>query len=336
MTLREFKNRGMKKLILEEILSKKIQDRYEVQYQYVLHLIEEGIIKPVKSSPKNGKKPSLHTMYWVTEEKPDYGAEEEELLYHTDTRIKPDYYLRHPDVYVQERAYVRRLNSFLQNNSDSLNAPVSRNERSFAIWGEEKFLSGGSGRTILSHCGIEEELLNCYSTAEPFAYYAAHRDTPQKILIIENKDPFFGMRKHLLAGNEKILGVPVRTLIYGAGKRVVSSFKEFVISAEPYMKEKGNEFLYFGDLDYEGIGIYERLVRNVGGSFEIRPFIPAYQAMLDKCRDISLLPPTKEKQNRNISDMFLSYFNADTAARMKCILEKDLYIPQEILNITDY
>ena len=326
----------MKKLSLDELLEKRIQDRYETQYQYIIQLIEEGKIKPVKTSPKNGKKPSLYTMYWLVEEKPSYEFEKEELLYHTDTRIRVDYYLQHLDVYVKERAYVRRLNDFLQKHSDSLAISVSLNERSFAIWGDEKFLTGGSGHTVLKHCGIEDEFLNCYFTAEPFAYFAAHRDTPQKILIIENKDPFFGMRRHLLEGKTQILGTSIGTLIYGGGKRLVSCFKEFSISAEPYMKTEGNELLYFGDLDYEGIVIYEKLVKTIGSSYELHPFIAAYQAMLAKARDISLLPSTKEKQNRNIKNIFFSYFDKDTVTRMKTILEKDLYIPQEILNIADY
>lgn len=326
----------MKKLSLDELLGKRIQDYYEVQYQYILRLIEEGKIKPVKSSPKNGKKPSLYTMYWLVEEKPNYDFEKEELLYHTDTRIKVDYYLRHLDNYVKERSYVRRLNDYLQEHKDSLAMSVSLNERSFAIWGEEKFLSEGAGHTILKHCGIEEEFLNCYFTAEPFAYYASHREAPQKILILENKDPFFGMRKHLLEGNTQILGTSIGTLIYGGGKKVISSFKEFSISAEPYMKADGNELLYFGDLDYEGIGIYEKLVKTMGSSYELHPFIPAYQAMLEKAQDISLLSSTKERQNRNIKNIFFSHFEKDIVAQMKNILEKDLYIPQEILNVTDY
>lgn len=325
----------MKKLSLEEVLGSKIRDPYESQYRYIRQLIEDGKITPVKTSPKNGKKPALYTTYWLVEKEPDYHTEIDELLYHTDPRISIDYYQRHLDVYVKERKYVRRLHDFLQSHSDALDISISYNERALAIWGYEKFFSKG-GHKILSHCGIEEDYLNCYPTAEPFAYYAAHRNTPQKILIIENKDPFFGMRKHLLQGHDSILCVPVGTLIYGRGKGVVSSLREFSLSAEPYMKVEGNELFYFGDLDYEGIGIYEKLAETMQGSYDVRPFLPAYQKMLEKGSDIRFLPGTKEKQNRNIKDMFFSYFDADTVTRMKDILERDLYIPQEILNITDY
>ena len=326
----------MKKRSLEEILGKRIQDPYEVQYQYVMDLLSAGQIKPVKSSPGNGKKPALHTQYWLVEEKPDYSAWKDELLYRTDPRIQVDYYLHHLDVYDQDRRYVRRLSEYLQRNGGMPVISISRSERSFEIWGEEKFLTGGAGRTILSRCKIDESALKTYSTVEPFAYFASHRTTPQKILILENKDPFFGMRKFLLEGNREILGEKIGTLIYGAGKRVVSSFREFAISAEPYMKDAGNELLYFGDLDYEGILIYETMAEAYEGSGAIRPFIPAYLSLLDKGDRAQTLPQSKEHQNQKNNGSFFSCFDDHTVSRMKKILESGRYIPQEILNTEDY
>ena len=326
----------MKKVSLEELLEKRERDSYESQYRYVMELIDTGKIKPVKSSAGNGRKPALHTQYWLVEEKPDYSAWEEELLYRTDTHINVEYYLRHLDMYDKDRAYVRRLSDYMRDQSDRLSGSISRNERSFEIWGEEKFLSGGAGRTILSRCKIDESVLNVYFTAEPFAYFAAHRDVLQKILILENKDPFFGMRRYLLEGNKRILGEKIGTLIYGAGKRVVSSFREFAISAEPYMKEPGNELLYFGDLDYEGIGIYETLSAVFAAEGTIRPFVPAYLAMLNKGDSVKSLPLSKEHQNKNITGSFFSFFDEQTTGRMKKILESGRYIPQEILNTDDY
>ncbi len=326
----------MKKRSLEEILGKRIHDSYEAQYQYVMKLIECGQIKALKSSPGNGKKPALHTQYWLIEAEPDYSAWKDELLYRTDPHIHVDYYLHHLDVYDQDRQYVQRLSQYLQRKGGFPDSLVSANERSFEIWGEEKFLTGGAGRRILSRCKIEEPALNTYSTAEPFAYFASHRDTPQKMLILENKDPFFGMRKYMLEGHKLIFREEIGTLIYGAGKRVVSSFREFETSAEPYMKAAGNELLYFGDLDYEGILIYETLADAFSGTGNIRPFLPAYIAMLEKGRLARTLPAAKEHQNQNNNGIFFSFFDGDTVNRMKSVLESGRYIPQEILNIGDY
>ena len=316
------------------LLGKRLAEPYESQYRYIMEMIKSGQIRPVLNSPGNGKRPALHTQYWLVEEKTDHSAYREELLYQTSPMIHVDYYLRHPEMYVQDRSYVRRLSSYLQKRTTVY--PVSRNERSFEIWGEEKFLSCGAGRTVLSRCGMDESDLDVYFTAEPFAYYAAGREVPQKLLILENKDPFFGMRRYLLEGNEEILGEKISTLIYGAGKRVVSSFREFEISAEPYMRQDGNTFLYFGDLDYEGIGIYESLAEVFHGRRKVIPFTAAYLAMLSKGLQAETLPATREHQNRNLSGLFFACFDGDTVQRMKNVLESGRYIPQEILNTGDY
>ena len=119
------------------------------------------------------------------------------------------------------------------------------------------------------------------------------------------------------------------------GKRIRQSFRDFEICVEPYMKEKANTIYYFGDLDYEGIGIYEGLAEMFQGMWEIVPFCPAYEKMLEKAKEAVRLPETSEGQNRNISGKFFSYFDEEVQSRMLEILTGDVYIPQEIINITD-
>ena len=325
-----------KKCKLEEILGRKVNAPYQNQYQYVRGLVEEGKIQPVQSSEKNGKKPALYTKYWVFEEEKDYSAFVDELSYQIHSRIQIDYYMKHLDVYEIERENVLLLNDFLQKKSDRLLEPCSYNERCMEIWGYEKFLSKDYGKKLLEHCGWTMKDLNCYPTVEPFPYFTLNKKTPQKILIIENKDTFFSMRKCLMEGKEEIFGERVGTLIYGAGKRIISSFKEFLLGAEPYMLNEENEFLYFGDLDYEGIGIYENLADVFGKYGTLRPYLPAYRYMLKKREKVPKLPVTKENQNQNISTAFFSYFDKTTVDEMQDVLKSGLYIPQEILNITDF
>lgn len=102
------------------------------------------------------------------------------------------------------------------------------------------------------------------------------------------------------------------------------------------MTDRRNQIWYFGDLDYEGIGIWEKLAELCQPRRQIRPFCPAYEAMLKKAEQIEVLPDTREQQNRNISDSFFQYFSDEISEKMKRILENETYIPQEILNITDF
>ena len=102
------------------------------------------------------------------------------------------------------------------------------------------------------------------------------------------------------------------------------------------MLHEDNEFYYFGDLDYEGIGIYENLATCFKEQTEIKPFVSAYELMLTKGKTITKLPTTKEGQNRQLEGFFFNYFEGITQDDMCELLEQNLYIPQEILTILDY
>lgn len=324
----------MKRISLEELLKAHRKEPYEEQYRYLLHLLDSGKIKPLKASGINGKKPALYLEYWLLEDKKDYSALEEELKYHLAPGISVDYYLANLKVYEKDRHWVLMLSDYLKTKRELLERKESLNERSFEIWSREKFLQKEEGKRVLKRCGIGLDALNIYETAEPLSCYTHTRETPQNLLILENKDTFYSMRMHLLEGNTEILGMRTGTLIYGAGKGIWKSFYDFDFCVEPYMKADGNQIFYFGDLDYEGIGIYEKLAEMC--SCRILPFVPAYEAMLRKAGDTKKLPGMKELQNRNITGEFWSYFEKDTTEKMQAILKSGAYIPQEILNISDF
>lgn len=326
----------MKRISLEELLKSYSRVSYDQQYHYVMDLLEQEKIKPVKSSGMNGKRPALFRSYWVLEQERDYSSLEEELKYQIHPMISVDYYLEHLENYQRDREFVLLLDKYLRGSQDLLAYPESVNERSFEIWQREKFLTREQGRRILKCCGLGMEDLNVYGTAEPLAYYSRTRMTPQNLLVLENKDTFYSMRRHLLEGKESIFGIEIGTLIYGAGKRILKSFGDFHFCVEPYMMEPGNKIYYFGDLDYEGIGIYENFAGAFRDCWQILPFIPAYEMMLSKAGQMASLPRTREGQNRNISGYFFSYFSWEQAGRMKEILDSDKYIPQEILNLSDF
>lgn len=327
----------MKRISLEELLQKHPNDSYQQQYARIMELLGQGKLKPVKNAGHNGKKPALCLSYWQAGEEGGGSQElEEELKYHLEPVISISYYLSHLEEYQKDRPWVQMLNTYLKESRHLLKQPISVNERSFEIFHREKFFTREQGLKILKRCGLGPEYFNMYETAEPFAYYSNTRKVPQNLLILENKDTFFSMRRFLLAGSTHIFGTEIGTLIYGAGKRIVKSFRDFSLSAEPYMKTEGNQFYYFGDLDYEGIGIYESLAAQSLAHHKLVPFLAAYQAMLAKAAKADRLPDAKEFQNQNISGAFFSYFSKEAVKQMQRVLEKGQYIPQEILNIKDF
>lgn len=330
----------MRRISLDELMERHPNYSYEQHRCYIIRLLAEQKLMPVKNAKSNGKKPALLLAYWVLEEEQLEEALEkelkDELSYQLVPKITIDYYLSHVKEYQKDRVWVLMLNQYLKTNQELLEQPESVNERSFEIWNREKFLSKEQGKKILKRCGISLDDFKVYETAEPIPYYSNTRKTPQKMLILENKDTFFSMRKFLLDGHTRILGEEIGTLIYGGGKRIVKSFQEFDLSVEPYMQFENNTLYYFGDLDYEGIGIYESLRNRCQENRIVVPFVAAYERMLAKADQADSLPDTKEQQNRNLTGIFFSYFSRETAERMQEILKQGQYIPQEILNSYDF
>lgn len=335
---------GKKKITLDEIREYQGFAEYSELAEYIGSQIEKGRLAPVKSGGMNGKKPPLFLSYRILAEKKDYSEVYEELQYHLDPGLSIDYYMAHPEVYEADRPYVLALSRYLKERREGKEPPVSVNERSFAIWGREKFLTKEGGMRILKNVGLELSSLAVYATAEPLAYYSRKKDAPQSVIILENKDPFYSMRRFLTGeGGEsgRILGVEAGTLIYGAGKGICRSLGDALGCLEPYLMDPGNEFLYFGDLDYEGIGIYESLKRIVGGRITLTPFREAYCKMLEKAREMEerahiVLPCASAGQNRNVGEEFFAAFERGERDAMTGILEAGRYIPQEILTIEDY
>ncbi|MGN0484803.1 MAG: Wadjet anti-phage system protein JetD domain-containing protein [Lachnospiraceae bacterium] len=328
----------MKRVNLDQIEKKYPVRSYQELYEKVLLLMEKEKIKPVKASGKNGKKPALYKEYWVIEKTKDVSKYIEELSYLFVPSISTAYYLKHLDRYEEDRKWLFCLNHYLKEESEKLKIPKSMNERSFEIWHREKFLKEEQGKKILKRCGLTLDDLNLYETTEPLAYYVHTKNVPQNMLIIENKDTFYSMRKRLLGGEDTILGVKIGTLIYGAGKGIFRSFQDFSLCAEPYMRKPENVIYYFGDMDYEGIRIYETFADSFGDTYQIRPFIEGYQKMLAKVKQIGedVLPKTKEGQNQNIQTEFLDAFEKEQSDTMKRILQAGTYIPQEILSLEDF
>lgn len=321
-----------KKISLEELSELYLITEYLELVKLVLQLLDENKIEPVKNSKKNGKNPWLYNCYRLVETQKDSKERKEELQYYLHTSLNIEYYLNHLELYEDDREDVLALSHYF--NQQQREEAISINERSFEIWGREKFIQKQGGKRILHNLGLSVEHLNIYHTTEPLSYYSHNKITPQQIIIIENKDTFYSMRRHLLKGNKSILGEEIGTLIYGGGKGIHQSFYDFDLCVEPYLACKENTILYFGDLDYEGIGIFETF-QEVFMNHNIIPFMNAYRRMLTKAEGVRL-PKTKDGQNRNIGDEFLQYFNNKERKIILQLLELNLYIPQEIINIHDF
>ena len=334
--MRKLKNFNNKIITLEQVEVIHHPSNYQELCEIINTYIEEGEILPIKSSKGNGKTPGLYKKYRIIQEEDTQEELLEELNFKISTKLSISYYKNHISKYKEHREYILNLSNFIIEKNDLLKRPVSMNERSFQIWGREKFMQKEEGKTILKNLELSEEYLNFYETSEPIAYYSKNQKTPQKLLIIENKDTYYTFRQHLINTKAFILGEDIGCVIYGGGKGIIKAFKDFDISVEKHISKINNEILYFGDLDYEGIVIYESFNKLYGAEYKIKPFINGYKKMVDKANEeVVSLPITKDGQNRNITMDFLNNFTEDYIRKINEILKSGKYIPQEILNIVD-
>ena len=341
-----------RKVKLEDIINEYPELDYLQFCAQVTQLIENGVLVPVKRAKTNGRKPALPLVFWKLEEEADFTEVYEELKYRYHPLINTSYYRTHPERYEADRPKLQFLSDYLKDHSDLLAVKETMNERSFEIFHREKFFQREGGLEFCRKAGIEADKLSFYETSEPLSYYSCSKQFPQNILIIENKDTFFDIRQYMNKGNNRILGTEFGTVIYGAGKGIWKTFADYVNGAENYFLEE-NHLFYFGDLDYEGILIYEHLIAQDWNRRTDRPgkitsdetervnihiFTAAYEKMLYKALKIGFfsLPDMKEKQNANIGTAFLDVFDTIRRAQIEEILNSGKYIPQEILNEHDW
>lgn len=205
---------------------------------------------------------------------------------------------------------------------------ISINERSFELFGDEKFLSSNSGKKLLNRHHLSLHHLKCYETPEPFLYYVNHNSINNDMLIIENKDTWFTFRK-ILMENKTILGYPFKYLVYGQGRKIQKSFSYMEENDCENLKDTENIY-YFGDIDSSGIDIFYKL-KNKYPKYFIRPFFPAYKFLIENENKKRL--KTTKKIDLAVYKLFdFRGLGEDEFFDMLHICNENYIIPQEILN----
>lgn len=239
-------------------------------------------------------------------------------------------YLKKPHIYEKHRNLLLPLNTFLIENKEKLQTSISKNERAYQIWNDEKILDDSLCKSIVKWNNLEEKL-NYYLTPEPFFDYIHTKKSQMNILVIENKDTWYTMRKIMNEIQEEyiLLNTPIDALLYGEGNKITK-----LNALEEYEKEvigRKCNFIYWGDLDYTGIEMFERVL-NQNKNVSITLFTKIYEMMIN-AKEIEQLGKIKNKQNENINlNIFLNYFEVTYQEKIEQILKNKNYIPQEIIN----
>ena len=209
--------------------------------------------------------------------------------------------------------------------------PTALNERSFQIFGDEKYMTSPEGKSLINKTlrkyHLNDVYLRVYKTPEPFVYVVTGE--AENALIVENKDTFITMRK-LLLDNKTILGRKFGALIYGSGRKIQSSFSYI---NKPDCKDLSHikNFYYFGDIDAEGIDIFYKL-KGKYKEYDIYAFKEGYRYLWLNRRK----GRNKGKKRTQRIDRFevrsLNVFTDEEAEEVYRFCLEGKIIPQEIVS----
>ena len=323
------------KSITETELQKLSREKdYLLFHAEVEQMVEDGLLSPVKASGKNGRIPPLFNKYRIIRPKEDF-TEYLESIRRLNPRLNISEYIKRPELYKKHRELVEGISRYLWHQAGLLLEPMSSKERSFSIWGREKLIDENFAlvREVLRFSHLGEDFLNCYDTPEPFFEYVHSQSPEMSALILENKDTWFTFRKLMqFTGKNVIAGQAVDLLIYGEGNKIT---KRGVL--EDYARGMLNmhtgqtlQFLYFGDLDREGIRLFFR-TQQANPGLSIKPFAPLYLLMLQLAQDRKM-PVSMDKRDIPVAVEDFAQGLGCNAAEILNLLNQGFYIPQEIIN----
>ena len=220
-------------------------------------LVQERYIEPQKTSKTNVE--GISEKYKII--KQDDANIKQEII-NLSNKLKIDYYLKNTKEYQKDKEIINSISRFI---SEPIEGVLTINERSYQIFQNEKLLK--EREDIIKKLGLTLQDLKCYETYEPFFYYENKEFSKGKILIIENKDTFWTIQNAVKTTKYK----NIYLIIYGEGKKILKSF-EFINN----FKLENNIIEYFGDIDYEGINIYEQL-KSKYSQYNIKAYKTGYQ-----------------------------------------------------------
>ncbi|WP_055669760.1 Wadjet anti-phage system protein JetD domain-containing protein [Desnuesiella massiliensis] len=312
--LKSYKKQNITLSELENLFSGDVS--YESFAATVKELIQEGILTEKNPENKNSKEIPLAFKFGINryELKKDFIQSIKAASFSmVDSIDLQAYFKLSEEIWNKELPYIKKVNEYILLNKLPMDYATAQ-ERSFHIVGDEKWIDEKGGRKILERINIWDKL-KIASTNDPLMMAV----NPSQFLkseywhlIVENKTTF-------LALMEVLKDTKFTSLIFGSGWKIVSN----IVMLESQLGLKGaHKLYYFGDLDYEGISIWNSLNQKIGAELAI----DFYSELLKKPGSAG--KETQQKNEKALNN-FIKNFNSEEQASILKLLEKGDYLPQE-------
>ena len=324
--LKKYGKKTISKTDLENIFATSSDEEL---FEIISALSEQQILFPIKSSKTNGNRSyPIYFKYKVSLPQDTYESELKDISALHPLLQSNGYLQSKPEEYKKYRLQLQKLDRYLFYRSEN-EISISRKERSFEIFDEEKTLDDKTFCALLERIEITADSLAFYDTPEYcFNDYIPDRKAQMTLLICENKDIWFNIRRMMFENNAtNIFDIHIDGVVYGCGNKVsgmgaLTTYTEFIGSEVKY--------LYWGDIDRAGLNIYLSAVR-ANPNIDIKLFVPAYEEMLRLAQSRNI-PDSDDERNRieDYSQIF-ALVNQNLRTIFEQSIQNNKRIPQEII-----
>jgi hypothetical protein len=301
--------------------------------------IARGILEPLKGArplQQYGRLPDKYTIHRdvIAGVGASLSPEHRNELISLSPPINIDYYVAHGDQYLRDRDHILRIDDLILRREEC--EVLTVNERSYELFGDEKAIAmpdeaSVKGALILRNLRLTLEDIRAKQVFEPF-FSIQKKDfsdlqgkAERTVLIVENKDTFWTLQQAMTDG----VLAGIHLVVYGEGNAILKKF-EYIATVGGVPDDR---YRYFGDIDSEGISIYNRL-RARYPEYDIRPATALYALILQKAGPAGARPLRRPQRAGPLSP-FIDFFDAETKDAIRQIVTAEQYLPQEVLNATD-
>ena len=298
-------------------------------YRLIIEAVTDGFLMPVKASGTNGNRMyPLFLKYRINLETDYSGVLAEIEMLHPLIR-STGYLQAKPEIFLRHRDALQKLNTYLFQGQSTV--PVSKKERSFQIFDEEKQLEDRSLCSLLGHLGLTPDVLHYYETPEYcFNDYIPERRSNMTMLICENKDIWFNIRRRMFEdGARTLFGIQLDGVVYGCGNRI--SEAGALAAYTSFFGDREIHYLYWGDIDRAGLEIYQSLRRN-NPETNVALFVEAYCRMIELAEGRRIPDSADHRARVGCYDEIFDCFPKKTAIKLADLLENNKRVPQEIIS----
>lgn len=293
---------------------------YESLAKQIILLEDEGILTGVKSHKTNNKSISLYNTYRINKshfkDKLIDEIQSYKLKFNQNINLNIYFSLNEKE-WKKDLKYIKLIDDYIKRNGLA-DRESSSQEMSYKLIGDEKWIDEAGGKTLLNRIDMWDKLKISYNM-DPLMLAinpVSIDNTIHLHMIVENKATFYDFLYSLPRTN-------FTSLVYGSGWKIISNIS--MLEKQLGLEDKENIIYYFGDLDHEGISIWNRL----NDERQIYLAVDFYKAFLKNTAERG-----KFTQNKNIKALenFKKYFDDQDKIKIEEILKDECYYPQESLN----